>query len=104
MSQETIDIMRQQRKDQVELNPSSELFQIVDGGTFRGVFDRAHLEDRKDKGNVTQKKLTPLIMVSEIPSGLIERTTQIERESVGKTYTLSFVSLDDEGIPILWLY
>lgn len=104
MSQETIDILRQHRADQIELSPSSETFQIVGGSTFKGIFDRAHKEDNKDSGNVLQKKLTPLIMVSTIPAGLTERSSQITRETVGETFTFSYVGKDEEGIPILWLF
>lgn len=104
MSQETIDIMRQHRTNQIELSPSSETFQIVGGSTFIGIFDRAHKEDNKDSGNVTQKKLTPMIMVSTIPAGLIEQSSEITRETPGETFVFNYVGKDDEGIPILWLY
>ena len=40
MSIETIGIMNQDRDNQLELSPASEKFQIVDGSTFFGVFDR----------------------------------------------------------------
>ena len=104
MSQKTIDILRQHRTNQIELSPSSETFQIVGGSTFKGIFDRAHKEDDKDSGNVTQKKLTPMIMVSTIPAGLTPRTSEITRETVDKTFKLNFIGKDEEGIPILWLF
>lgn len=103
MSLETIDILRTHRDNQLKLSPSSEEFNIVDGLTFFGIFDRAHFEDNKDKGNVLQKKLTPVIQVSTIPSGMTERETRIEREN-GDTFTLFFVGKNDEGIPLLWLF
>lgn len=103
MSQDTIDILNTHRDDQLELSPSSEEFQIVGGGSFFGIFDKAHWEENKDGGNVTQKRLRPVIMVSVVPSGLTERSTKIEREN-GDTYTLFFIGKDDEGVPLLWLY
>lgn len=104
MSQETIDILNTDRANQLALSPSSELFQIVDGDTFSGVFDRAHFEENKDDGNNQQKILRPVIMVSDIPSGMVERQTQITRENGTDTYTLFFIGIDDEGIPLLWLF
>lgn len=104
MSQDTLDILHTHRTAQVELSPFSETFQIVGGDTFRGWFDRAHLEDKEDKGHITQKKLTPLIGVAEVPAGLVERSSEITRENGTDTYTLRFIGKDDEGIPILWLF
>ncbi len=109
MSLEAIDIMNVNRDDQLSLSPSSEVFQIVGGDTFSGIFDRAHLEDNKDSGNILQKKLTPMIMVSEIPAGLdgLERTALIRRESWvsgDKEYTFNFAGLDEEGVPVIWLF
>lgn len=104
MSQETIDILRQHRADQIELNPSSELFQIDGGVSFYGVFDNSHIEEGKDAGNITQKKLLARIMVAVVPSGLVERTSKIIREDGTTTFTFKFVGKDEEGIPILWLY
>jgi len=107
MSINTVDIMRQHRKSQIEISPSSETFQIVGGSTFKGIFDRAHFQDSKDSGNVTQKKLNPLIMVSEKPAGLTERSTKIRRDgwvTGDHEYTFFKIGLDDEGIPILWLH
>ncbi len=99
-----INIMRDQRKAQVELSPSSEDFQIVGGVIFRGIFDRSHEEDNKDDGNIQQKKLVPRIMVSVVPSGIVPRITKVIRSVDNTTYTVRFVSIDDEGIPVIWLY
>lgn len=104
MSVEALDLYRQQRDYQVEDGQFSEEFQIVGGDTFRGVWDLAHMQDNKDRGNVMQKKLNPRIMISTIPAGLEERTTQITRVSTLETFTYFFVDKTDEGIPILWLY
>ncbi len=104
MSEATLDIMRDHRTNQIELSPSSETFQIVGGSTFKGIFERSHLENNKDSGNVMQKKLTSRILVSTIPAGLTERVTKITREDPGKEFTFNFAGLDDEGIPILWLF
>ena len=102
MSLESIQAMREQRKSQVEDNPSAETFQIVGGETFKGTFDNSREEENKDKGNITQKKRNPAVMVDSMPSGLIERTSKIQRED-GTEYTFWRVGKDDEGIPILWL-
>jgi len=107
MSFDTVNIMRDHRKNQIETSPFSETFQIVGGSTFKGIFDKAHFQDNKDSGNVTQKKLNPLIMVSEKPVGLTERSTKIRREgwTIGDyEYTFFKIGTDEEGIPILWLH
>jgi hypothetical protein len=103
MSKATLDILNQDRENQIRLCPASEEFTIVGGGTFWGIFDRAHWEENKDSGNVMQKKLRPTISVSTVPSGIVEKTTKIQRED-GTEFTLLFVGVDDEGVPLLWLY
>ncbi len=107
MSLETLAILNQQRADMIELDPSSETFNIVGGGSFEGIFDLSHVENNKDNGNITQKKLNPTIMVPIIPSGLRPMETQIKR--VGwlpgdKVYTFQFAGNDSEGVPVLWLF
>lgn len=104
MSQATLDILDTHRAAQIETSPSSEEFQIVGGDSFQGIFDEAHQEDKNDDGNVLQKKLTPMIMVSTIPSGIVERQTKIIRETAGYEYTFNFAGKDDRGVPILWLF
>ncbi len=104
MSLEAIDIMNTDRANQLALSPSSETFQIVGGDTFTGIFDRAHFEENKDDGNNEQKILSPVIMVSTVPAGLVERQTEITRENGTDTYKLFFIGKDDEGIPLLWLF
>ncbi len=107
MSADTLDIMRQHRADQIETGSFSEEFLIVGGGSFFGIFDKSHVENNKDNGNITQKKLNPMIMVPIIPSGLRPMETQIKR--VGwlpgdKIYTFQFAGNDSEGVPVLWLF
>lgn len=107
MSIEALDLMRDQRKLQIEQSPFSEEFQIVGGGSFRGIFDKSHEETNKDGGNIRQKNLSPAIMISDIPSGLIERASKIQREgwtTGDKIYTFRAYGKDEEGIPILWLF
>ena len=103
MSLETLDIYRDHREEQLENGPFSETFQIVGGSTFKGVFDRSHMEENKDSGNVRQKKLYPRILVSEVPSGLTPNVTKIQREE-GTEFTFKFSAIDDEGIEYLWLF
>jgi hypothetical protein len=104
MSTDALDVLRQHRDATIQLSPFSELFQIVGGVSFYGVFDEAHVEENKDAGQVTQKKRKPLIMVSEVPSGLVERTSKITREGETREYTFHYVGKDAEGLPILWLF
>lgn len=107
MSITAIEIKRAQRARQIEYGPDSEEFTVVGGGTFRGIFDRSYIYDNKDSGNVQQKKNNPLIMVATIPEELIERTSKIRREEwqIGdKEFTFNGYAIDDEGVPILWLY
>lgn len=103
MSQDTIDLYREQRKKQVEDGPFSETFQIVGGDTFKGVFDKSHIEENKDAGNVLQKKLYPRILCNIEPSGLDPRVTKIQRED-STEFTYNFTGLDKEGIVLLWLF
>jgi hypothetical protein len=95
--------MNQHKSDQLELSPSSEEFNIVDGGTFFGVFDESHIENKSNnQSNTTQKKLSPRIMVATRPDGIEEQTTIIERAN-GTPYTFKFFGIDEEGIPMIWL-
>jgi len=103
MSKATIDIMNQHREDQIKFNPSSELFQIIGGGSFYGIFDKSHQELQKDSGNNQIKTLRGSILVSEVPFGLIGRETKIVRED-STEYTFFYEGLDDNGVPILWLF
>ena len=104
MSQETVDALREQRKAQIEESPFSETFQIVGGSTFKGIFNRANRQGRKDPGNVKPMILNPSIMVDSRPEGIIEHETIIEREDGVSKYTFSSYDTDEEGIPILWLF
>ena len=107
MSQEALEIQRRHRSRQVEYGTNSEEFSIVSGGTFRGVFDEAHLEDKRDTGNVLQKKLPPLIMVATVPTSVIVHSSVIRREewqAGDKEYKVQYIGKDAEGIPILWLF
>ncbi len=104
MSQDTIDIMRVHRDNQLKLSPSSELFQIVDGVSFYGIFDRATFSDNKDSGNVKQNYLRPFIQISTIPAGLEERTSIITRADGVTQYKFFRAARDDEGVSGLWLF
>lgn len=108
MSLAAINILRDQRKAQIEESPFSETFQIVDSDlTFKGIFDEAHEESNKDGGNVRQKKTVPVILVSERPEGITERTTKIQREeweTGDPEYTFNLYGKDKEGVPVLWLF
>lgn len=104
MGVESLDILRKHRSNQIEKSPSSELFQIEGGSTFYGIFDDSHVEDNADDGHITQKKLNPRIIVSEIPSGLVSRSSKIFRENGADSYVFKFAGKDSEGLPILWLF
>lgn len=103
MSQDTLDILNQHRANQLSLSPSSEEFTIQGGSTFFGIFDNAHYEEPKDRGNVTGKKRMPVIMVDVVPSGLTPDSSVIIREN-GDEFTFQFAGRDKEGVPLLWLY
>ena len=103
MSKTAIDLMRVDRKNAVEESAASETFQIVGGGTFKGVFDRTWDDGNKDKGGAVKKTLRPFIMVNERPAGLTERTSLIQREDETETLRFFAEGKDTEGIPILWL-
>lgn len=104
MSLTTLEIMNGHRKAAVENSPASEEFTIVEGGNFKGIFDESHIENNKDSGNVTQKKIKPRIMVDSLPEELVnqERISKIQREN-GEEYTYQFFGKDKEGIAIIWL-
>jgi len=104
MSLETVELLRVDRKNQLEQSPASETF-LIDGGPseFGGIFSRAPRQLSKDAGNFKPNTLKPMIMVDLRPSGLVENTTKIMREN-GTEYTFHFFDIDDEGIAIIWLF
>lgn len=102
MSQETIDALNVQKKAQIEESPFSETFQIVGGGSFKGIFDDAYDTGMSDGGNVTQRSTCPAIMVYEEPAGLV-KGSEILREDL-TSFKWRRTGLDTEGIPVLWLY
>ncbi len=103
MSQATLDIMNQHKSNQLELSPASEEFHIVGGGSFFGIFDESHIENKANtQSNVTQKKLSPRIMVTSRPIGIDEQESIIQRAN-GAKYTFKFFGIDEEGIAIIWL-
>ena len=104
MSAEALTIMNQHRQDCTENGYSSESFLIdgVDG--FRGTFDKSHIEEKDDKGNVAQKNIHPRIMVNSMPSGLQGNVTKIVRVSTSTEYIFNFYGVDSEGIGLVWLY
>ena len=102
MSLTTIGILREQRKNMIELDPSSETFQIVGGGTFIGIFDDAYDMGSKDSGNVTMRSTCPAIMTAEEPAGL-SKDVEILREDL-TPFTWRRTGTDEEGIVAIWLY
>ena len=105
MSQDTLNILNQQRAYQIELSPFSEEFTINDGpDSFCGIFDNFHIENNNDDGNVSQKRTYPAIMVAELPAALTnqERIATVKREN-GDSFIFQFFGKDKEGVPIIWL-
>ncbi len=102
MSLAALTILNQQRADMIELDPSSETFNIVGGPTFIGIFDDAYEINQADGGNVSQRSTCPAIMVSEIPDGLIKGTI-INRED-GDSFTWRRSGTDSQGVNVIWLY
>lgn len=103
MSQATIDIMNQHRKDQIEKSPSSEEFTINTGGLFFGIFDKSHIEGKRNDGNNKMKSTRGSIQVDTRPAGLEERVSIITRENGADSFTFFSFEIDDEGIPLIWL-
>jgi hypothetical protein len=104
VSIEALNAQRQQRKYCTENGYSSEQFEIVGGVFFYGTFDKSHIEEKNDSGNVQQKNIYPRIMVDSMPDGLQGNVTKIIRVSTGLEYTFSFYGTDLEGIGLVWLY
>ena len=101
MSTETVDIMNIHRGNQIKLSPSSEVFQIVGGSPFNGIFDNSHIENKNDSGNVKQKKRFPRIMVDTITAEMIQGAEVTFPDS--STKVIAFHGRDENGVPLLWL-
>lgn len=98
------DFYQEQRKYQIENSSFSESFSI--NGTTRtikGIFDRSFLLGKKDDGGVQSESLKARILVSEVPDPAITRNDTITREKTNERYTFRKSTIDDEGIPVLWL-
>jgi len=105
MSIDTLNLMNDHRNDLITMSSFSEPFNF-EGVEFMGVYDESHMDDHSSKvtANISQRKLTPRILVAEIPTGLVPRTSKITQISTGKEYTLLFTAIDVVGISVLWLY
>ena len=102
MSLEALEIIRNQRLYEVENSPFAQEFQIVGGDTFKGTFDHSYIEDGKeDGGNIRQRGRVPRIYVATIPVGVI-KGVEITFESKS-FHVKGNSSLDDEGVPVIWL-
>lgn len=99
-----MDPHRASLKKQIEEGQFSESFRLPDEREFRGIFDKTHLVENRDEGHVSQKKLMSRILVWEIPDSLTERETSIVRLKTGNVYTYLFGDIDDQGVPVLWLF
>ena len=103
MSLAAIDIMNEHKKNQIEKSPSSEEFSINTGGSFFGIFDKSHIEGKKNEGNSKMKSTRGSIQVYTRPAGLEERVSIITRENGTDSFKFFFFEIDDEGIPLIWL-
>ena len=103
MSLETLNVLDQQRKDQIELSPFSETFTVSGLDPFIGIFEEANFTGGKDSGNIKKSFLRPVIMVNIIPAGLVEQESIITRENGADNFTFYKAGKDKQGIPLLWL-
>jgi len=93
-----------QRTEQIENGPFSEEFVLDPSGsatTIRGIYDEPYVIENRDQGQVRQQKTKPVILVSEVPSGITPRTTKITVR--GTDMTIYKIDRDPNGIPRLWL-
>ena len=103
MSLEALGLIRDQRLYEVENSPFAQEFQIVGGDTFRGTFDHSYIEDGdEDNGHIRQKGRVPRIYVATIPTGIV-KGVEITFESKS-FHVQGNPGLDDEGVPVIWLY
>lgn len=93
-----------QRKFILEQSPFSESFQIVGGVLFNGVFDESTEERSADNSGVTSKVINSRVIVPTLPTGLVNRVTNVVRLLTGITYKVTACAVDTEGIPVIWLY
>jgi hypothetical protein len=99
-----LDVYDDQRTEQIENGPFSEEFILDPSGTatpIRGIYDESYLTENQDQGNVRQQIRKPVILVSEVPSGIVPKTTQITVR--GTDRKIQKVDRDPNGIPRLWL-
>jgi hypothetical protein len=99
-----LDVYDDQRTEQIENGPFSEEFILDPSGTatpIRGIYDDSYITDERDQGNVRQQKRKPLILISEIPSGIVPKTTLITVRGVDRK--IQKIDRDENGIPRLWL-
>ena len=102
MSQETLDILNQQKRDMIELSPNSEEFTVSGGSSFFGIFDGSYEINKLDSGNVPARSIGRVIIVAEDPG--IVKDAEITREDGVTVYRFKRIGKDDEGMPVLWLY
>ena len=100
----TLELMRAQRKAQIEDGPFSEPFYLDPTGArieLRGVYDEPYLSGDKDSGNVRQQLRKPRLIIDEVPAGITAQSTKVEVRGV--VYTVQKVDRDPEGVPRVWL-
>jgi hypothetical protein len=99
-----LDIFADHRKEQIENGPFSESFIITTSGdtqTVKGIYDESYVTQEQDSGKVRQQMRKPVILIAEIPTGIIPRTSKIDVR--GLEYTVQKIDRDSEGVPRIWL-
>lgn len=103
MSTDAIDIMKAQRKSQVE-HIFSETFYLDPAGSrteVNGIYDEPYETENTDQGQVRQQQRKPRILLDDIPDSVVARSTKIEVR--GEVKTIQKIDRDPEGVPVIWL-
>lgn len=104
MSTDALEIMKAQRKAQIEESPFSETFYLDPTGArteIKGIYDDPYETENTDQGQVRQQKRKPRILLNEIPGSIVFRTTKIEVR--GEVFTIQKPDRDPEGVARIWL-
>ncbi len=101
MSNDTVDLYNEKKKELIEQGSNSQEA-ILDGATtIFGIFDESFTTGSNDSGNVPQRIKKPRFLVDTIPAFTPTLTT-LEINSV--TYIINNASgKDKNGYSILWL-
>lgn len=98
----SLDVFREHRLEQLANGPFSEEWTTDGGATIKGIYDNSPESTNKDAGNYEQKTVVPRIITATIPDGVERGTVVLDVQ--GRDMTVSEISPDYEGVPVIWLY